>query len=91
MFKLESELQSLVHLRPEIVLGGIAEISPDYCSDVPAAISLGREIQLASGPIDNLFIDANAILTFVECKRRGDSRLKRDVYAQAINYASDMK
>jgi hypothetical protein len=91
MFKLESELQSLVHLRPEIVLGGIPEISPDYCSDVPAAISLGREIQLASGPIDNLFIDANAILTFVECKRHGDSRLKREVYAQAINYASDLK
>jgi hypothetical protein len=91
MFKLESELQTLVDEKPEIVLGGIPEISPDYCSDVPAVLSLGREIPLSSGPIDNLFIDANAILTFVECKRHGDGRLKREVYSQAINYASDVQ
>lgn len=91
MFKLESELQTLVDERPEIVLGGIPEISPDYCSDVPAVLSLGREIPLSSGPIDNLLIDANAILTFVECKRHGDGRLKREVYCQAINYASDLR
>lgn len=91
MFKYETELQDLVHRQPEIVLSGIPEISPDYCSDVPTPLSLGRELPLASGPIDNLFIDANAILTFVECKRHGDSRLKREVYAQAINYASDLQ
>jgi hypothetical protein len=91
MFKLESELQALVDEKPEVVLGGIPEISPDYCSDVPAVLSLGREISLSSGPIDNLLIDANAILTFVECKRHGDGRLKREVYSQAINYASDMQ
>ena len=59
MFKLESELQSLVHLRPEIVLGGLPDISPSDCDDVPAAISLGREILLTRDPIDNLFIDAS--------------------------------
>ncbi len=91
MFKSESDLQALVHEKPEIVLSGIPEISPDYCLDVPAVISLGREIPLTSGPIDNLFIDANAILTFVECKRYGDGRLKREVYSQAINYASDLQ
>lgn len=91
MFKSESELQALIHEKPEIVLSGIPEISPDYCLDVPAVISLGREIPLTSGPIDNLFIDANAILTFVECKRYGDGRLKREVYSQAINYASDLQ
>ena len=91
MFNRESDLQAAVHTQPSIVLSGIPEISPDYCDDVPSAISLGREIPLMSGPIDNLLIDANAILTFVECKRHGDSRLKREVYSQAINYASDFQ
>lgn len=31
------------------------------------------------------------MLTFVECKRYCDSRLKREVYPQAINYASDLQ
>lgn len=91
MFKFESELQKLVHDCPEIVLNGIPEISPYYCSDAPPLVSLGRETPLNSGPIDNLFIDANGILTLVECKRYCDSRLKRDVYSQAINYASDLQ
>ena len=90
MFKAERDLQELVHLKPEIVLGGIPEISPDYCNDVPPVLSLGRETPLNSGPIDNIFIDANGILTLVECKRYCDSRLKRDVYSQAINYAADL-
>ncbi len=90
MFNAESDLQELVHLKPEIVLGGIPEISPDYCNDVPPVLSLGRETPLKSGPIDNLFIDANGILTLVECKLYRDSRLKRDVYSQAINYAADL-
>ena len=90
MFKTERDLQELVHMKPQIVLGGIPEISPDYCKDVPPVLSLGRETPLNSGPIDNLFIDANGILTLVECKRYCDSRLKRDVYSQAINYAADL-
>ena len=57
---------------------------------MPPVLSLGRETPLNSGPIDNLFIDANGILTLVECKRYCDSRLKRDVYSQAINYAADL-
>lgn len=91
MFGSEDAMQVVVHSRPELVLSGIPEINPEFCPDAPGLISLGREVRLASGPIDNLFIDVNAILTFVECKRYCDSRLKREVYPQAINYASDLK
>jgi len=90
MFHSESKFQQLIHEQPEIVLSGIPEINTQYCPDVPSIVSLGREIPLSSGPIDNLYIDANAIITFVECKRYSDSRIKREVYAQAINYASDL-
>lgn len=90
-FQTEAQLQEIAHLRPELILAGIPEIDPSRCPDSPSLISLGREVALDSGPIDNLYIDINAILTFVECKRYGDSRLKREVYPQAVNYASDLQ
>jgi hypothetical protein len=91
MFGTESEMQAVVHERPELILSGIPEINPQFCPDVPTLFSLGREVSLASGPIDNLYIDVNAVLTLVECKRYCDGRLKREVYPQAINYASDIQ
>ncbi len=91
MFTSESRFQQLIHEDPNIILSGIPEIDPNLCSDTPTIVSLGREIRLDSGPIDNLYIDTNAVLTFVECKRYSDSRLKREVYSQAINYAADMQ
>lgn len=91
MFRTEEEMQGLVHDRPELVTSGIPEINPEFCPDTPQMVSLGREIPLASGPVDNLFVDTNAILTFVECKRYSDARIKREVYPQALNYASDLQ
>ena len=82
MFKTEDEMQELVHRNPGLILSGIPEIDPGLCSDTAGLVSLGREISLSSGPVDNLFIDVNAVLTFVECKRYCDSRLKREVYPQ---------
>ncbi|PJA31772.1 MAG: hypothetical protein CO187_07570 [Zetaproteobacteria bacterium CG_4_9_14_3_um_filter_53_7] len=91
MFSTEDAMQAAVHHSPELVLSGIPEINPEFCPDMPGLLSLGREIPLSTGPIDNLFIDVNAVLTFVECKRYCDSRLKREVYPQALNYASDLQ
>ena len=91
MFRFETELQKLVHEKPELVLSGIPEVNPEHCPDTPMMVSLGTEIGLDSGPVDNLFIDTNAIFTFVECKRYSDSRIKREVYPQALNYASDLQ
>ena len=91
MFRSESAFQALIHQKPSIVLSGIPEIDPALCPDTPAIVSLGREIKLDSGPIDNLYIDTNAILTFVECKRYSDGRIKREVHSQAINYAADLQ
>lgn len=54
-------------------------------------LSLGKEIPLRSGPIDNFYIDTNGIITLVECKTYSNSGIKRSVYSQAINYASDLQ
>ncbi len=91
MFESESDLQSLIDSHPEIILSGLPEIDPQLCPDAPRMLSLGRETPLSSGAVDNLFIDTNAILTFVECKRYSDTRIRREVYPQALNYASDLQ
>lgn len=91
MFVNEAELQQLVHEQPELILSGIPESNPAYCPDTPMILSLGREIPTRSGFIDNLYVDTNGIITLVECKTYSNSGIKREVYSQAINYASDLQ
>src|ERR1035438_2877460 len=39
--------------------------------------------------IDFLFVDQNAMLTFVECKRFDDTRSRREVIGQVLEYAAN--
>ena len=92
-FNSEGDLQAAIHRDPGLILQGIPDIDPELCEDSPQLLSLGREVRLDSGGrIDNLFIDANGILTFVECKPYDDPNkdLKRNVYPQALNYAASL-
>jgi len=91
MFKSEEVLRDLLHETPTLLLTGFPELDPRFCPDSPNLVSLGREVPLSSGPIDNLFIDPNGVLTLVECKGYWNSEIKRKVYSQAINYASDLQ
>ena len=86
----EFDLQAAIHANPVLILQGIPDIDPEFCKDSPRLVSLGREVPLSSGPIDNLFVDVNGILTFVECKLYSNAGVKRNVYPQALNYASDL-
>ena len=61
MYSSEGEMQADVHNHPGLVLSGIPEINPEFCPDVPGWVSLGREIALSSGSVDNLFIDINGV------------------------------
>ncbi len=91
MFESEEVLRDLLHKTPTLLLTGFPELDPRFCPDSPHLVSLGREIPLLSGPVDNLFIDPNGVLTLVECKGYWNSEIKRKVYSQAINYASDLQ
>jgi len=91
MFDREEQLRDILHEQPELLLEGLPEINPVFCPDAPMLVSLGREIRLLSGPIDNMFIDLNGIVTLVECKLYSNFELKRKIYSQAINYASDLQ
>ena len=39
--------------------------------------------------LDNLFLDQDGIPTFVECKRSSDTRTRREVVAQMLDYAAN--
>lgn len=74
-------LQSVLHAHPEILPAGSIEFvySP--------MISLGREIATKAGPIDNLFISQQGYLTLVETKLWRNAEARREVVAQAMDYA----
>ncbi len=92
MFSNEKQLQSLIHEHPEVLTSGLFDIARQINGEeVPNLISLGREIPLQSGALDNLFIDANGILTVVECKLYSNSEIRREVYSQAVNYLADIQ
>ena len=92
MFNSESELQDLVDNNPHIITDALIELSPTLNGiAVPKLFSLGREISLSSGRLDNLYIDAHGILTIVECKLYNNPDMKREVYSQVINYTADIQ
>ncbi|MBX0330693.1 hypothetical protein K2Z83_23840 [Oscillochloris sp. ZM17-4] len=39
--------------------------------------------------LDHLFLDQDGVLTLVECKRSSDSRIRREVIAQMLEYAAN--
>lgn len=80
----ESWLQHMLHSHPEIL--PVDEIEPVFWPLVP----IGREISTAVGLIDNLFISSAGYPVIVETKLWRNSQAKREVLAQAIDYAGEL-
>lgn len=87
----EKELQDLLEKSPELLAG--EQISPD---NPRKWLQLKREMDVpdpvtgsARWSIDFLFVDQDAVLTFVECKRHDDTRARREVIAQVLDYAAN--
>lgn len=78
----ESWLQELLDHHPHIL--PVDEIEPVFWP----LVSIGREIQTTAGSIDNLFISKAGYPVLVETKLWRNSEARREVLAQAIDYAS---
>lgn len=52
---------------------------------------ISKEIEDTRFRIDNLFVDQDGILTFVECKRANNTQIRREVVAQMLDYVSRAK
>lgn len=90
-FQSEEFLQELIAKHPELLAGDqFGTLSPKRF------LLISREMGLASEKegsmrwaIDHLFVDQNAILTVVEVKRSSDTRIRREVVGQMLDYASN--
>jgi hypothetical protein len=87
----EALLQELLAKYPNLLAGD------QINSDVPRRwLLVSREVSLASeedGPgrwsIDHLFLDQDAVPTIVEVKRSTDTRIRREVVGQMLDYAAN--
>jgi len=78
----EAWLQDLIRRHPAILPTG--EIEPVF----RPLLSIGCEVGTAAGSIDNLFISPRGYLVLVETKLWRNPEARREVVAQAIDYAS---
>lgn len=90
-FESEDKLQALLALHPQLLAG-------DQFDDAEPRqwLLVGREAAIpsdASGRgrwfADHLFVDQDAVVTFVEVKRSSDTRIRREVVGQMLDYAAN--
>jgi hypothetical protein len=86
----EDFFQELIEKHPEILAGD--QINPDNPRKwLLISREMGVPAEQGGGSqwyLDHLFIDQDAIPTFVEVKRSTDTRLRREVVAQMLDYAA---
>jgi hypothetical protein len=92
MYASEDMLQALLEANPELLLGETAESdsSPKYLlvrreAGVPEADG-GSDRWL----VDHVFLDGEGVPTLVEVKRSTDSRIRREVVGQMLDYAANI-
>jgi hypothetical protein len=77
----EEFLQRLVHDRPDII--PMEDIEPAFCP----LISVCTELPTAAGSVDNVWITPEGGLILGECKLIRNPQSRREVVAQALDYA----
>lgn len=87
-FPTEDDFQELIADTPELLSGDL--LDPD---DPVRWLLIDREVAIGDSEesegrwsVDHIFVDQHGTPTFVEVKRRSDSRLKRDVIGQVFGY-----
>ncbi|NLE19165.1 MAG: hypothetical protein GX632_11625 [Propioniciclava sp.] len=88
----EEALQQLVETHPDLLAGG--QMTPD----APRRWALVRrehgvpdhdEANGSRWSVDHLFVDQDAVPTLVEVKRSTDTRIRREVVGQMLDYAAN--
>lgn len=75
-YAVESELQELLALHPELIPG----VSPEARTC--------REFQSEVGPADIVVVDVTGEVTLVECKLASNPQIRREIVGQMFDYAS---
>jgi len=85
----ESELQELIARYPQILNGGDGNGGRAY-----ALVRREHGIADSAGAgdrwsVDHVFVDQNSVPSFVEVKRATDTRIRREVVGQMLDYAAN--
>ena len=90
-FAAEDQFQKLLAEHPDLLAGD--QIDPE---SPRRWLLLARELSVpcedggtARWAIDHLFVDQDAVPTIVEVKRQSDTRLRREVVGQMLEYAAN--
>ena len=84
----EDLFQSLIEKHPEILAG--EQINPENPRKwILVSREMGVALDEGIGRLDHLYIDQDAIPTFLEVKRGTDSRIRREVVGQMLDYAAN--
>ena len=88
-YESEDLLQRLIERHPAVVALGEA-------GEPSRWLLVGREVPVAGGAdggrrwsLDHLLVGPDAVPTLVECKRASDTRARREVVAQMLDYAAN--
>lgn len=89
-FPAETDFQELLARFPELLSGGDDSISPNRWLLLKREMSIPAE-DGGSGrwSLDHLFVDQEGVPTLVEVKRQSDTRLRREVVGQMLDYAAN--
>lgn len=91
-YEREAELQQLIKDHPELIpaMGGSGEGEPIRWLLVRREAGIPREDGGSDWwAIDHILVDQFAIPTFVEVKRASDTRVRREVVAQMLDYVAN--
>ena len=86
----EDVLQQLIERHPEMLAGDDAAHGSLLLVRREAGLSDEADAG-ARWSLDHLYLDANGVPTLVEVKRKGDTRGRREVVAQMLDYAAHAK
>ncbi|MER7403416.1 hypothetical protein ABT373_13240 [Streptomyces sp. NPDC000070] len=90
-FETEDQFQKLLALHPRVLdFGSLTDGQPLRL--VLVAREMGVPTSAESGPaywLDHLFVDADGVPTLVEVKRASDTRIRREVVGQMLDYAAN--
>lgn len=88
LYEYEADLQELLENHPELLLSN--------ADDAPALLLVKKEVGVPGDEnegdnfsLDHLFLDAEGTPTLVEVKRSTDTRIRREVIGQMLDYAAN--
>ena len=85
----EAILQQLLAKYPEVLAGERAGVERKWVLVKREAAVPGDESGVGRWSLDHLFLDSDGIPTLVEVKRSTDTRLRREVVGQMLDYAAN--